>query len=286
MLQRFFLILCFATLPVFAHGSNLPVESKVPVASYHLIGYQGPFRTKLTLTRVGHHIEGFVSCPGDVCETTHVEGSVNESDIATLQSSYVTKSGKRVVTETWTLHLNSTGKIRGVSKEAWLDHVDLHHDPQFAKFPFRLYMVVHTKNGIKAMQKSARSNSCNQKPVTNKFLIYENGKLVQTLSDFRSISFWCTPVAPKIQDINFDGYADIRIRRTNANSHTYAYYWLYDPKTGTFKRRRDLGGITEYHRDLLPHFNSVTKTIRVEWESSGTAMYGAYYYKWKTEKPS
>jgi hypothetical protein len=79
------------------------------------------------------------------------------------------------------------------------------------------------------------------------------------------------------EDMNFDGYVDLRLMESpSAGPNTYWYYWLFNPRAGTFSRARvweetgfvspsfdpDEGLITSFHRDGMGFYG--TEYYRVE----------------------
>lgn len=275
-------------LPLAALGGEpaqppLPVTEQVPVATYHLAGFSGGDRMWLTLTRVGRRIDGFTSCPGGECETTHYSGTVDKNDVTILKYQDVV-DGKRATLDTLTLNLSRAPQVTGTEGEPdFLLPVDLHHDKRYATFPFRLVMTVHSENGVADMFKKAADHhqSCGDGPdaVVDRLDFYKGKQRVQSITGFGSESYCHDLQAPIIQDVNFDGHADILLREMNASARVKFFYWQYDPESGQFTRSNALDDLMSGWDPL--EVDSITKTISKHWQSSGSTGYGTVYYTWK-----
>jgi hypothetical protein len=81
-----------------------------------------------------------------------------------------------------------------------------------------------------------------------------------------------------IEDINFDGYKDIRlISWVSTNLQTTYWYWVYNVSEQRFQRITDLDEI------MNPEFNLNTKTIH-SWWRDGFFAFGHALYKWDLNK--
>ena len=83
-----------------------------------------------------------------------------------------------------------------------------------------------------------------------------------------------------IEDMNFDGYKDIRIQQfLPATGNVPYYYWLWDKETSKFIKNNDLEKITS------PVFDSESKSIKSNVkENAGT--YYDYEYKYVDSNPT
>ncbi len=83
----------------------------------------------------------------------------------------------------------------------------------------------------------------------------------------------------KVEDMNFDGIEDIRIRQfIPAGPDVPYYYWLYNAKTKKFEPNKQLESITS------PVFNAVKKNIISEQRTS-VAEYVTTTYEFVDDKP-
>jgi len=82
-----------------------------------------------------------------------------------------------------------------------------------------------------------------------------------------------------IEDMNFDGYNDIRLLQfMPAGPNLHYYYWLYDPRTGSFRQNTELEEITS------PEFDSKLKLIYSFWRSS-CCHHGLSTYRYVHGRP-
>jgi len=83
-----------------------------------------------------------------------------------------------------------------------------------------------------------------------------------------------------IEDINFDGYNDIRVLQfLPAAPNLPYYYWTYNPTTQQFQRQKALEEITS------PEFDPTKKRIYSFWRSS-CCDHGLSTYKYINGKPT
>jgi hypothetical protein len=83
-----------------------------------------------------------------------------------------------------------------------------------------------------------------------------------------------------VEDMNFDGYADIRLLQfLPAAPNLPYYYWTYDPTTQRFQRQKALEEITS------PEFDSKKKLIYSFWRD-GCCNHGLSTYKYMKGKPT
>ncbi|MBN8701280.1 MAG: hypothetical protein J0L54_16855 [Chitinophagales bacterium] len=83
-----------------------------------------------------------------------------------------------------------------------------------------------------------------------------------------------------IEDINFDGFNDIRLLQfLPAAPNLPYYYWIYDPATQKYRRQRALEEITS------PEFDSKTKLIYSFWRGS-CCDHGQSTYRYINGKPT
>lgn len=83
----------------------------------------------------------------------------------------------------------------------------------------------------------------------------------------------------EIEDMNFDGYRDIRIVELLPAGPNIPYlYWLFEPKAGSFVQNKELEEITS------PEFESDKKRIKSSWRDSAV-RYGTDYYQFTGGKP-
>lgn len=91
----------------------------------------------------------------------------------------------------------------------------------------------------------------------------------QHLSDLAAWSHDLLGSGHVIEDLNFDGYADLRVQEFLPASPNIPYlYWLFNPQTRQFEANAALGVITS------PEVNTKTQTIR------GFARVNAATYVW------
>lgn len=83
----------------------------------------------------------------------------------------------------------------------------------------------------------------------------------------------------EVRDMNFDGYADIRlIEHRTAGPNVPYLNWLYDPASGRFVESPALDAITS------PQFDAVAREIRSDWRDSAT-RYGTDIYVIRDGQP-
>jgi hypothetical protein len=83
----------------------------------------------------------------------------------------------------------------------------------------------------------------------------------------------------EVRDLNFDGYADIRlIERLPAGPDVPYLNWLYDPASGRFVESPALNAIT------APQFDAAAREIRSDWRESAT-RYGTDIYALRDGQP-
>lgn len=82
-----------------------------------------------------------------------------------------------------------------------------------------------------------------------------------------------------ILDMNFDGYADIRlVERVTAGPNTPYLNWLFDPSLGRFVASPELNDIAS------AQYDSDKREIRSEWRD-GAARYGTDIYVYRDGRP-
>jgi hypothetical protein len=75
-----------------------------------------------------------------------------------------------------------------------------------------------------------------------------------------------------VLDMNFDGYADIRLAESQPAGPNVPYLnWLFNPASGRFDENAALNALTS------PQFDEATREVRSEWRD-GPARYGADVY--------
>lgn len=78
--------------------------------------------------------------------------------------------------------------------------------------------------------------------------------------------------ALSVLDMNFDGYADIRLVEARPAGPDVPYLnWLFEPAAGVFRSSPELDAITS------PQFDAAAREIRSEWRD-GAATYGRDVY--------
>jgi len=90
-----------------------------------------------------------------------------------------------------------------------------------------------------------------------------------------------TAAAPgfELLDMNFDGYADIRLVESRPAGPNVPYLnWLYDPAGGRFVASRALDEITS------PRFDAAARELRSDWRDSAT-RYGTDIYVFRDGQP-
>jgi hypothetical protein len=93
-----------------------------------------------------------------------------------------------------------------------------------------------------------------------------------------------TPIAAgkpelALQDMNFDGYADLRIIELRSAGPNTAYLnWLFDPATQKFLESRELNEIPS------AQFDAVNRQIRSSWRD-GATRYGTDVYEFSDGRP-
>lgn len=81
-----------------------------------------------------------------------------------------------------------------------------------------------------------------------------------------------------LEDLNFDGWPDLRFFKMLGNVNAVDYGLLYDPETGTFERNKTLEGICFLELDR-------EKKALYGWERGGWGMYFDYIYRWVDGEP-
>lgn len=104
----------------------------------------------------------------------------------------------------------------------------------------------------------------NHPQLIKKIEVYKEGHLTQTLTGFESHH------PPLIEDINFDGYQDIRLKIEEGHP---VYYWLFDRTAEQFVRNMHLEQIPS------PHFDPQKQEIQSSWHQ-GDHFYGTNYYRY------
>ena len=115
----------------------------------------------------------------------------------------------------------------------------------------------------------------------NKIEIYNGAKNKEKLQELM-FSDTSTPDGDKlgviIEDMNFDGYKDIRIQQfLPATANVPYYYWLWDKETSKFIKNNDFEIIT------APIFDSKNKLIKSNVKENATTYYD-YEYKFINNK--
>lgn len=100
-----------------------------------------------------------------------------------------------------------------------------------------------------------------------------NNTIFQELSDFEAIVQENEQVI--IDDLNFDGYADIRLLQfLPEDSNIPFFYWLYNPQTKQFERNTNLEVVHS------PSVDKMNQLILSQW-AKGDSIQGTDYYKYK-----
>ena len=83
----------------------------------------------------------------------------------------------------------------------------------------------------------------------------------------------------EVLDMNFDGYADIRLIEARPAGPNVPYLnWLYEPASGRFVESRALNQITS------PRFDTGTRELRSDWRD-GATRYGTDFYAFRDGQP-
>jgi len=104
--------------------------------------------------------------------------------------------------------------------------------------------------------------------------------LVQTIetNKFRHESFLDSTMVFIIEDMNFDGYPDIRLLSWVSTSFYTSYqYWFYDSKYGLFVRD------TTFEKFINPYFDPEKETFHTYWRY-GFNEFGHAIYEWRNNK--
>lgn len=113
--------------------------------------------------------------------------------------------------------------------------------------------------------------------------VYRNddGKLLQSLKTKEEGSFETFHDSANVvgfDDVNFDGFTDIRILVwTSINLQTQYEFWVYDPTRKKFLKNEEL------YELLNPCFDPVHKTVHSHWRSGFMGM-GHALHHWKQNK--
>lgn len=109
---------------------------------------------------------------------------------------------------------------------------------------------------------------------TNKIEVYNGKKIVQEITFNNTETLDTESLGIIIEDMNFDGYKDLRIQQfTPASPNIPYYYWLWDTKTAQFISNKKLAEIT------APEFNQQNKTIK-SYVRDGAATHYELTYKY------
>ncbi len=73
------------------------------------------------------------------------------------------------------------------------------------------------------------------------------------------------------KDMNFDGYLDILLNYAGGSAGEQFHVWLYNPKSGTFKR--DLQFDNLWDPETIPDEKVVTSTVTTSYESTEVEIY-------------
>ncbi|WP_438446969.1 XAC2610-related protein [Gorillibacterium sp. sgz5001074] len=100
-------------------------------------------------------------------------------------------------------------------------------------------------------------------------------KVLQRIPVEQAYTWGKSGVNPVVEDMNFDGYEDIRIQNGTPAGRNIPYlYWLWDQGTASFVPNKDLEEI------VSPVFNPVSRTIEtMERVGAGAYWEGTYQYK-------
>ncbi|MCV6639464.1 hypothetical protein [Candidatus Albibeggiatoa sp. nov. NOAA] len=117
--------------------------------------------------------------------------------------------------------------------------------------------------------------------IIDKIEVYnQKQQLLQQITGFRSqvLGFDIDMIELEIEDMNFDGYLDIRLPQTlPIEGGIYFYYWFYDPEQQLFIRNK----ILENFRS--PEFNNHSQTIKV-YSHQTEKQYRVNHYRYQTSK--
>lgn len=88
-----------------------------------------------------------------------------------------------------------------------------------------------------------------------------------------------TAPALELLDMNFDGFADIRLVESRPAGPNVPYLnWLYDPASGRFVESRGLNAITS------PQFDAKARELRSDWRD-GASRFGTDVYTFRDGQP-
>jgi hypothetical protein len=83
----------------------------------------------------------------------------------------------------------------------------------------------------------------------------------------------------EVLDLNFDGYADIRLIESQPAGPNVPYrHWLYEPATGQFVAAAALDALG------APQPDAARRELRVDWRDGATRS-GSDFYVWQAGKP-
>jgi hypothetical protein len=115
--------------------------------------------------------------------------------------------------------------------------------------------------------------------IVDKIEVYDsNQQLQQEIIGFTSqvFGFGIDMIAVEIEDMNFDGYPDIRLPQVlPIEGSIYFYYWFYDPEQQLFVRNT----ILEDFRS--PEFNLQNQSIKV-YSHQSEQQYRVNHYRYQT----
>lgn len=112
----------------------------------------------------------------------------------------------------------------------------------------------------------------------SKIDIHLQGKtgIFQTLDDLELPYEEDGPSMPTFEDLNFDGFPDVRIPKAIGNANIYYAYWIYNPTTQQFEENTDM--------DLsLPSIDTHKKQI-LSFERNSAASYVETIYEYQEGK--
>lgn len=261
-----------------------PVAERIPVAQYDLAGMAGNTRISVTLNRFGDHLSGQTRNPRSPYAYLTFDGRLANGharlNVTSIHDSPdPLASGEAKPEGYWDIVIDTNAMSGTWHQKGSTRRVHLHQDKWYPAFPYNMYVVMHSRRGLAALKPTDQCDADpdNGKTVIDEIQLYHYGKLVQTLSGFQALG-WCAPSAPWIQDVNFDGFADIIIDTDISSMRHHIIYWQYSKKAHAFERS---DALDEIQNDANPpEFDNHKKSISVEWDSTGTPDQREITYKW------
>ncbi len=113
--------------------------------------------------------------------------------------------------------------------------------------------------------------------IIDKIEVYDsNQQLQQKITGFSAQVFGIDMINLEVEDMNFDGYPDIRLPQVlPVEGSIYFYYWFYDPEQQLFVRNT----VLEDFRS--PEFNAKSQSIKV-YSHQSERQYRVNHYRYQT----